>query len=352
MRSALIFLLFVVCACSSQKSTDSNTQKMQANYCQYSKYLSIHDSLGGFAVRIEHPDSKSNVYHLFIPKPVKHLTVLSATHIGMLSALHQERCIAGISDLRFVYSPLVRKRTRNKLVEQLDQAQNEQTISIEKLMKSKSEYVVYSAFSGSFSNENRLKKLGIQCIPDYDWREESALGKAEWVLLFGALTGKMKEAQELFTSIQSSFQKEKSKLASIQQKGQMISGNVTGDYWYAPAGESFMAQLYRIAGFQYVYEREKGTGSLAYSMEKIILDGKQVTIWMNPGFSTKKAILAANPKAKHLPFFSKARIYCYTHNSNKYWELGALRPDWILSDFHALLTNDKGKKPYFYQEVR
>lgn len=352
MRSALIFLLFFVCACSSGKSTDTNTQKIQVNYCRYSKYLSIQDSIGGYVVHIEHPDSKKSAYHLFIPKSAKHLTVLSATHIGMLSALHQESCIAGISDLRFVYSPVVRQRTKNKLVQQLDQAQSEQTISVEKLLKSQSEYVVYSAFSGSFSNENRLKKLGIQCIPDYDWREESALGKAEWVLLFGALTGKMKEAQQLFASIQRNFQKEKAKLASIHQKGQMISGNVTGDYWYAPAGESYMAQLYRSAGFHYVYEHEKGTGSLAYSMEKIIQDGKQVHIWMNPGFSTKKAILAANPKAKFLPFFSTARIYCYTHNSNKYWELSALRPDWILSDFHALLTNDKRKKPYFYQEVR
>lgn len=352
MRSALIFLVLLLCACQTGKRTEKSTQKSIANYCRYSKYLSIKDSLGGYVVLIQHPDSKHRYYHLFIAQPTKRLSVLSSTHIGMLSALHQENAIVGISDLRFVFSPLVRNRTLAKQIVQLDQAQSEQTISVDKLLESKTEYVVYSAFSGSFSNEERLRKLGIQCIPDYDWREESALGKAEWVLLFGALTGKMQEAKHLFSTIEKAFQKEKIKLSSVHQPERMISGNVTGDFWYAPAGDSYMSQLYRESGFHYIYQHVKGTGSLAYSMEKIMKDGQQVQIWMNPGFPTRSAILVANPKAKYLPFFSNARIYCYTHNSNKYWELSALRPDWLLADFHAILTKNEGKKRYFYQEVR
>lgn len=352
MRSVLIFLLLLLCACQTGKRTGTSSHKSPVNYCRYSKYLCIKDSLNGYLVVIQHPDSKNQFFRFYIAKPSNQLSVLSSTHIGMLSALHQEQSIVGISDLRFVYSPAVRQRTMEKRIEQLDQIQSEQSISVDKLIKSKSEYVIYSAFSGSFSNEERLKKLGIQCIPDYDWREESALGKAEWVLLFGALTGKMQEAKHLFSTIEQAFQKEKIKLSSVHQTERMISGNVTGDNWYAPAGDSYMAQLYREAGFHYIYERVKGTGSLAYSMEKIMKDGKKVHLWMNPGFPTKKAILNANPKAKFLPFFSNARIYCYTHNSNKYWELGALRPDWLLADFHAILTKNKRKKLYFYREVR
>jgi iron complex transport system substrate-binding protein len=227
--------------------------------------------------------------------------------------------------------------------------QNEQTMSVDQLLHSKSEYLIYSAFSGSFSQEKRLEKLGIQCIPDFDWREQSALGRAEWILLFGALTGKFPESQELFKSIEKAYLK--SRNSTIHQ-APMVSGNVTGDFWYAPAGQSFMAELFRNSGLNYIYNQTKGTGSLAYSMEKIMKDGSKVEIWLNPGFSSKKEILKVNPKAKYMPFYQGSRIFCYTHNANKFWELSTLRPDWLIEDLAKISSGNTSQNLHFYKEVK
>ena len=143
--------------------------------------------------------------------------------------------------------------------------------------------------------KQQLKKIGITCIPDYDWREATALGRAEWILLFGVLSDRLPEALKLFKTIEQSYLKT---IRTPQQHNalNMISGNVTGDFWYTPAGESFLAEIYKRAGLSYVYASTKGTGSLAYSMEKILKDGAGVQLWLNPGFPSKQAILNANPK--------------------------------------------------------
>ena len=52
-------------------------------------------------------------------------------------------------------------------------------------------------------------------------------------------------------------------------KPTVISGNLLNDIWYAPAGESFMAEMIKDAGADYTHRNEKGTGSLALSIEEI-----------------------------------------------------------------------------------
>jgi iron complex transport system substrate-binding protein len=346
MRFFLVILLVILASCSNQTTHRQQSESKGANLCRYSKYLSVFKTKNGYWICIQHPDRKNERFQLKISSPANDLAVLSATHIGMLSALNEEQRIAAITDIRYVYSPKVKKRFQQKQVIAL---QNEQSMSVDQLLRSKSEYVIYSAFSGSFSQEKRLEKLGIHCIPNFDWREQSALGRAEWILLFGVLSGKVPEAIQLFRTIEQAYIC--SKNPSIVSS-EMISGNVTGDFWYAPAGESFMADIFRNAGLNYVYHQTTGTGSVAYSREKILKDGENVKIWLNPGFPTKKEIIRVHPKAKYLPFFKHSKIFCYTHNSNKYWELSTLRPDWLLEDLARIAAGKSTKDLHFYQEVK
>lgn len=346
MRFFLVLLLVILASCSNQAEQSHQTKSTEENLCRYSKYLRIFKSNKGYLIHIQHPDRKNQHFQLTIAEPARHLAVLSATHIGMLSSLKEEKRIAAITDIRYVYSPIVKKRFKQG---QITALQNEESMSVDQLLRSKSEYVIYSAFSGSFSQEKRLEKLAIHCIPNFDWREQTALGRAEWILLFGVLSGKVPEAIQLFKSIEKACYQAK-KITSNPVK--MISGNVTGDFWYAPGGQSFMAEIFRNSGFNYIYDQTKGTGSLAYSMEKIVKDGARVQIWLNPGFPSKKKIVDVNPKAKFMPFYKDSRIFCYTHDSNKFWELSTLRPDWIMEDFAQIASGKTTKNLHFYKEVK
>jgi iron complex transport system substrate-binding protein len=346
MRFFLVVLLVILASCSNQARQNQETNTKGENICRYSKYLGVYKTNKGYQIVIQHPEKKQIQYRFVVTKPAGHLAVLSATHIGMMSALNEEKKIAAITDIRYVYSPIVKKRFQQKKIIEL---QNEASMSVDQLLRSNAEYVIYSAFSGSFSQEKRLKKMGIYCIPNFDWREQTALGRAEWILLFGVLTGKVPEAIQLFKSIERACHQAKE---VKMNPAEMISGNVTGDFWYAPAGQSFVAEIYRNSGLNYIYNRTEGTGSLAYSMEKIMKDGAQVKIWLNPGFPSKKEMVKVNPKAKFMPFFNHSRIFCYTHNSNKFWELSTLRPDWLMEDLAQIASGKTTKNLHFYKEVK
>ena len=81
-------------------------------------------------------------------------------------------------------------------------------------------------------------------------------------------------------------------------------------------------------------------------------DGSNVKIWLNPGFSSKNEIVQVNPKAKYMPFFKEARIFCYTHDGNKFWEMSTLRPDWLLEDLAQIAAGKTTKNLHFYKEVK
>lgn len=354
-----LYLVFVLLAVSCTSPSSKKDSISSINVCKYSKWLKISESQDAVLIQIQNPDDTAKIYSIRLPnfdtnlrrgaydfaERINSMACLSSTHIGMLAELDLRDHIVAVSNLKYVYDAQLKMSRPIELGE-------EQGIDVEKVLKSKAEIVVYSAFSSSFDKEKVLKKVGVHCIPNFDWREIHPLGRAEWLLLFGYLTGHEEEAKIKFKEICQNYADIKANVnTSISIR--TLSGNITGDFWYAPAGESYHAQLLRDAGLNYVFSKEVGTGSLSYSFEKIVGLSDDIDLWLNPGFKSKKEILQAHPKSRLLPILKQSSLYCYTHNSNKYWELSACRPDLVLADYSELKRGDEVEidKLVFYKRV-
>jgi iron complex transport system substrate-binding protein len=351
----VVFLLAVSCT----NSPDTKKYNSFINVCQYSKWLKISESQEAVLIQIQNPDDTAKIYSIRLPnfksnvrsgaydfeEPIQRLACLSSTHIGMLAELDLRERIVAVSSLKYVYNPKLKSSMPTALGE-------EQGIDVEKVVNSKAEIIIYSAFSSSFAKEKVLNKVGVECIPNFDWREIHPLGRAEWMLFFGYLTGYADEAKLKFKEICENYEGIKSN-AGTSRSLRTLSGNITGDFWYAPAGESYHAQLLRDAGLNYVFSGEPGTGSLSYSFEKIVGLSQGIELWLNPGFKSKQEILQAHPKSRLLPILEQSSLFCYTHNSNKYWELSACRPDLVLADYSELKKRDKmnPNELFFYKRV-
>jgi len=357
-----IFLLLVVSACS-QKDAQLIQVSKSKNSCKYSKWLQIYEGEKSIEIKIIHPDHPERIYSFsgikiasknlsqskeYILIPCKNIAALSATQIGMLSVLDAENTICAVSDSKYVYNASVKQGLQSGAILSLGASQE---ISMELLISSGAKTIVHSAFSGDFPHRKELKKMGITCIPNFDWREEDPLGKAEWLLLFGYLTGKEEQAKKLFSELVISY-KATMKKVKKQTKDQLISGNFIRDYWYAPAGESYNAKLFKDAGMNYIYSKTKGTGSYTVSMEKILMDTKDVKIWINPGFSSRAEIIKSNAKAKRLNCFQNGKIYCYSNDLNKFWELSAVQPHLLLADLYSISSRPSPKNLHFYKELK
>lgn len=322
----------------------------KANLCQHSEYLRIYRIHNGYELVIRDPDAhcKQQVFQVY--KPYQRIAALSSTHVGMLSVLEQQQKLSAISAAKYVYDPKVKALIQAGHIEDL---RTEQGFSAEKFLKNGTQVIVYSGFGSENKQLQRLKGATILQIPNYEWREKTPLARAEWVLLFGVLSGEFDKAQAFFNGVE---QKYTALQKSIQQNNKsnqlpvLISGNLYGDQWIAPAGQSFEAQLYKDAGLAYLFANEKGTGSVFKSLPEILKKGTIVSLWINPGQPSRAKLLAQFQKAKFLPFYDKA-IYCYTSRTNKYWELAAVHPDWLLADLSQIATG-KPKKLHFYALVK
>jgi len=328
----------------------ANDFQKSKNSCEFSQWLKIEERKDSTIILIIHPDRKKVVERLAFEtnsKQSSKIAAFSATHLGMLSVLDEQNSIVAVAAEKLVYD--------SKILNQLKSGKTisigaEEQLSIERILLCKTNYLIYSAFSGEFKHAERLNKMGVKCIPNFDWREMHPLGRAEWILLFGYLTGKQELAKEIFNEIVREYRAIQKKVkATSSQK--VISGNFINDYWYAPAGTSFQAQIFKDAGINYIYQNSKGTGSLELSKEKIVSSTADVQIWLNPGYPTKEAILHANPKSKYLPFFSKAKIYCTARNLNKFWELGSIQPHLILKDYYYIANGINLDQLHFFSPV-
>lgn len=337
----LVFF-FLQLSCSDQKTAEHSKKE---NLCQHSQYLRIYNYQKGYKVEILDPDQQRKLHVFEIQKPYARIAVLSATHVGMLSALGQQEKISAISNAKYLLDPQVKRLLQLKRIVDL---QTELGFSAEKLLQRKAQVVVYSGFGNESQQLKRLPAHMLK-IANFEWREKTPLARAEWVLLFGALCGQFAESQQLFEEIQANYiriQKEVQQNNHSNQLPILLSGNLYGDQWIAPAGQSFEAHLYKDAGLAYLFSKEEGTGSVFKSLAEILRKGPAVSIWLNPGLPSRKAILKQYPKAQFFPFFKKP-IYCYTSNTNKYWEQAAVHPDWLLSDL-SRIASGQTKKLHFY----
>lgn len=328
----------------SVESEELQEEIVQDIWIKYAKNFKIRSSENGYIIDLIEPNSNiieetfeltynlSKTGKFIIHLPLHNITALSQTTVGMMTELDVIDRLSGILDVNYVHDPKVLARKKNgKLTEFMDEA----NFPVEKAVESKTELVIYSGFSREFPAGTKLAKFQIASIPFYDWRETHPLGRAEWVKLVGILCGKTKESVELFDSIEANYRKMCKKVAELEARPSVISGNFRGDQWTAPSGGSYMSILFSDAGADYVFKETEGTGSIFTSMERIIKLTENTDYWVNPGFSTKNEILEANPKGKHvgpMDLSGSQGVYCYSHAMNKYWERSAIEPHKLLED--------------------
>lgn len=358
----LLFISIFLFGCNTVNKTDIIRRK---GIVKYASNFKIEQNEGLTFLKIIDPETNKTEVQYFLKKkgqedqkgfisieiPVKSIAALSSTHIGMLNKIDALDVITVVSDTNYIDNPLVKQKCKANMTLSVG---SEGLESVESIIRSKVNVVMFSGFGKPFPHQEKLQNLNIHCIPNYDWREFHPLGKAEWIKLFGYLLNKEEEADNYFQVIEKEYF-ELVELAKIAKTlPTLFTGNLVGDIWYLPAGESFNARLFKDANVHYVYQSSKGTGSLQKSFEEILIDNQHTDFWLNPGFESYSRLIQQQPKMKYFKSVKTGQIYDYTSKMNFYWENSAIEPQKVLSDFikifHPELLTDK--KLYFYDKLK
>ena len=284
-----------------------------------------------------------------IEVPVKSLAALSTTNIGMLAALEELDCIKGTTDATYIANAKVLRGIRSGKIASFT---DEGSIRPEKLMSKKIGLIVYSGFGKDFTNADKLEKLGVICMANYEWREEHPLGKAEWIKVFGYLTDQPEKSFAYFDQVEKSYNETRTAILQTgKEHPSVLAGSVIGGIWYAPAGESYIARILEDAGADYLYKNEKGTGSCEKTFEKVYRDQQNADFWINPDAVSLQDLIKKQEKYGLFSPVKKGHVYCYTHNGNYFWEMSAVNPHWILSDYVSIFGTGKKSKLHFYKKL-
>lgn len=356
-------ILLLLLGCTASKKTKDSNPKGDS---KFSQWLSYSKTKEGIAFSIKDPDGKLPIKRIFCssqPDKVNHqkhpgeiidirnlkIAANAATHVGMLVELNARDNIGAVSMGKYIYDTQLKLRYEQGKVLEL----GNNAVPFESLADKNIKAWISGGMEPLDEKTNeRFASLGIHWLPNYDWREAHPLGKAEWILLFGALTHQFDKAMTIFQGICERYKKYET-LPKGNACKKVLVGNFAGEFWYSPLQNSFQAQFLNQVDFCTFSMRYKGSGSMAVGAERIYLEAQACNLWLNPGFPSKLQILNASPKANQLFPFNHGKIYCYSHDLNKFWEQSALKPDVVLSDLIQIKYGHlDNRKLYFYQEVK
>lgn len=306
---------------------------------KYAKGLKVDYRRDGIHVTITNPDPAAKASRpktFIIKKPSSRFICTTALQLGNFEVMELEDKIVGINSLRHIFSL--------QMQEQLDNGKTiaigkEGNFDLEAVMAAKPDYILVSA--SKYGGFEALKECNIPLIPHHGYKETNPLGQAEWIKLIGLLTGETKRANAVFADIERKYNtlkdevektyKDKTKLPTV------ISGRQLRDGWYIVGGKSYMAQLFKDAGADYIMKDNKESGGIALDFEAVYAKGLHAEYWQTDGSYNGKFSLKAlaDEDARYATmdaYKNKHVIFCDL-SQTPYRELAGMQPHFMLADF-------------------
>ncbi|WP_264563449.1 ABC transporter substrate-binding protein [Flavobacterium sp. N3904] len=353
-RTLFFIALLSVSGCQNKEKKSSLDISKSKNSVEYAKSLAICKYNGYTVVTVSNPwpDAHKNFTYILKEKngivpdslkknptivvPLQSIVVTSTTNIPFLEMLGVEKKLIGFPDTNYISSQKTRALIDADLIKNV--GQNEK-LNIEQLIDLSPNLIVTFGIDNNNPSIENLQKSGLNVLIEADWMEQSPLGKAEWIKLYGALFGKEKEAKNLFNTIVKNYNAAKQLVANTNRQPTVMYGSMYQDQWFVARGNSWVAQFMKDAGANYLWANESGTGSLSLPFEKVLEKAKNAQFWIATGsFKTFLELENSNPHYSQFDAVKTKNVYTFENKYGAtggtiYYELAASRPDLVLKDY-------------------
>ncbi|WPO79244.1 ABC transporter substrate-binding protein [Flavobacterium sp. KACC 22761] len=359
----LVFFLsfFILTSCKKSENIETIKSETAKNSIEFASGLSIVKQEGYSVVTISNPWPNANKDFKYVLKekdakvpdslqtyttikvPLESVVVTSTTNIPFLEMLEVEDKLVGFPHTDYISSEKTRALIDKGSVKNV--GQNEK-LNIEQLIELSPDLIVTFGVDNNNPMLDNLKKSGLNVLIQGDWMEQSPLGKAEWIKLYGALFGKEDKAKELFDKIVESYNQAKKLVENKPATTKVLYGSMYEDAWYVAKGNSWVAQFMKDAKADYLWSNLKGTGSEGLSFEKVLDKAKTANVWVVSGsFKTLEDLQKANPHYAEFDAFKNKTVYSLESKFGAtggtiFYELSPSRPDLVLKDYIKIFHPD------------
>ena len=229
----------------------------------------------------------------------------------------------------------------------------------EKIVGLKPDLLLTYAVSGAKSPFiTKLEQLGIPVFIVNEHLESHPLARASYIRLFGALTGRMPQADSIFTAVKEAYSFIADSIATAKMPRRKVLLNIPyNDQWFVPSTDSYLTSLIRDAGGEVLGCEEGRAASSVMPVEKAYSLSKEADCWLNVGWcTTLPQLLGVNPifedmvrniraNAREMGYGSYPVIWndnkrVNAKGGNDIWQSGVARPDLLLQDLVTVLHPD------------
>lgn len=302
----------------------------------HSNLLSM-DTVGGYPrVRILDPWGKTDYLgsYILVPQedsvpseltnlgtivrvPIQNALVHSSVHVAAIHTLTGSYdAITGVLDAPYYQIDSIRNAIANGTV--ID-CGTSQAPTAEAVIGLEPEVVILSPFMNA--GHGILTTLGMPIIECADYMEPTPLGRAEWIKLFGMLTGTESKADSLFEAEHERYETLRAMVANCDEKPKIISEIPQSGVWFVPGGKSYMALLFKDAGATYPWADNESSGSLQLDFAQVYEKAHDASVWLIRSYGDTETILKSMENAPEIGIdaWTEGNIYvCDTSTSSLY----------------------------------
>ena len=363
LKSLINMAIAMVLAASIAGCRQGDSRATDDGNMKYASWLDISDHDGYTVATVKNPWIPGAVLqtYVLVPRgtevpqgmagtvvqvPLQSALVYSSVHGGVIKELGGLSSITGVCDLRYFDMDEIRQGVADGRI--VDAGSSMQP-TIEKVVQLHPDAIILSPFQNS--GYGTLANMGIPIIECADYMENTPLGRAEWIKLFGALYGRQAEADSIFTDVVKRYDQLKAAAESVEHRPKVISETVTGGVWYMPGGDSYMGHLYADAGADYPWSGTGETGSLSLSFEQVYAKAHDADIWLIKSLKamTYHEFAALYPINSEFKAFKVKSVYqCPTLETTLYRDF-PFHPDVLLGEYIRIFHPEilPGSPKYF-----
>lgn len=365
----IVTWVLLLSACGGGSKTSSLQAEGDTVRMKYSSLLQIVKHADYTVVTIRNPWDTLKVLHTYlladrekplpehlpegtvVRTPLQKSVIYSSVHCSLWSELDELKGIGGVCGLEYIKLPQIQEGCRNGSIVNVGNSMNP---DIERIIDLRPDAILLSPFENS-GGYGRVGKLNIPIIECADYMETSALGRAEWMRLYGLLLGKEAQADSLFAGIEKEYLTLTQQVKSQNLKRPtVISEMKNSSAWYIPGGNSTMGRLYQDAGADYVFAYLSNSGSVPLAFETVFDRGGNADIWLikynQPQDKTYSELERDYAPYARFKAFQDRKVYGCNTNHVPFYEESPFHPELLLKDlikiFHPELLLDYDLK-YF-----
>lgn len=271
--------------------------------------------------------------------PISKLASASVTHLEFIRLLDEMGSITGFCTPSLAYNTTLQDNFKVGKIIDLGDAYS---INVEKTLLLQPDVVMMSSQNQTDANAQRISQANIPVVYNNEWMEKTPLGRAEWIKFVAAFYDKNEQADSIFAAIENSYNAIKIKVQSSTHKPSVLSGSNFRGTWYMPAGNSYMAHLYRDAGASYFYQTNKESGSLSLNLETVLKNFSDADFWLYSNQNTMQELISEDKKYELFEAVKNRNVYNFNKkllpsSANDFWESGVARPDMVLADIASII---------------